>query len=515
MNVTNDIEGAGGERLNEAGHASLYYADAARTWTAWCGVDNGVAIAIASAMFLLGFLTVALATPPVDALDAWLQQRADDGAFIGVVRVVNGEQVLLDRAYGAVPDDPVCRIGSVSKSFTAATVYALHDEGVLSVDRPIGDYLPEVKSVIGDGPSLRALLTHRGGLSEPAANVWMRPPTWSEQASLMLPQLNVQVPPGERFAYSNFGYTLLSAAVATVAGQPFEAVMASRLLEPLGLRDTGIERTPDRDARLVRGRVMSPLGLLDAQRTLPRLMPYDYRWPHGGDGALTSTPADLVRWAEGLRDGHVLSDASRAALITADGDDMAAGWGRRGPQVWHNGALYPLGIYAYLRWSVEDRVVVAVCATPTVGEVSPEWGRAIEAILAGEPVPDVVVRGTPIGWFASVSALYGHWWLGLGAVLVGALIPGRRARRVATAVLTVPLAALAFGLTHGALSVVGGLAALLTVAWRWRRDAPEPSSWPAWLGVFVAGWFALVPIGLMVAMFGVSYMVEAVWTFGG
>lgn len=283
----------------------------------------------------------ALAAPDVDNLDAVLRAAADRGELVAAVQVVDGDQVLLDRVYGDAPPDPVCRIGSVSKSLTAATVYALADAGTLSLDTPIGDLLPRVHDRIGAGPTLRQLTMHQGGLSEPVANPWMPPPTWELQAATMLPQLSVEVPAGTRFRYSNFGYTLLSAAVSTTAEQSLEATMQHHILGPLAMADTGIAADSTRDARLLQGRIPTPIGLVDARKALPRLMPNDFRWPSGGAGALTSSPADLVRWAAALRDGSVLTIESRDALLDADPDShYAAGWMvAKDGQIWHNATL--------------------------------------------------------------------------------------------------------------------------------------------------------------------------------
>ncbi len=455
------------------------------------------------------------AGPDVALLDRWLGEQADGGRLVGLVQVVDGADVLLDRHYGAVPADPVCRIGSLTKSFTAAAVYALADEGRLSTDDAVGRWLPEVQAVIGDGPSLRQLLVHQGGLSEPSANPWMRPPTWDEQARVLLPQLTVQATPGERVRYSNFGFTLLAAVVARAAGQPFEDVVASRLLEPLGMADTGITRVPRYDERLVRGRLASPIGLLDARRALPRLIPYDYRWETAGDGAFTSTPADLVRWARGLRDGGVLSEDARAALLRAEDEEgHAAGWIREGDRVWHNGALSPLGVYAYLRWSMADEVVVAFCGTPTVGDARPEWRVPIEAALQGEAPAPIELVASPFGWLAAMSTLGLHWLLAIGGVLLCGGVRGSRAARVAAVVAGAPLAAMGLGLTHGALGLLGFVLALGAAAWRWRRDPPEVwgrAAWGALLPALVVGGLAALVLGLTLLL---SFLVEAVWTLG-
>ena len=454
------------------------------------------------------FVAAVMAAPDVGTLDAVLQTAADRDELVAAIRVVDGDTVLLDAVYGDAPADPVCRIGSVSKSFTAATVHALADEGLLSIDDPIGVHLPRVQAQIGAGPTLRQLMHHTGGLSNPAANPSAAPPvSWEEQASLMLGILEEESPPGEEYAYSNFGYTLLSATIATVSGVSLEAAVRARLLDPLGLADTGLSVDPVRDARLIAGRVPSPLGLIAVQEALPRWIPYDYRWPMGGAGAFTSSPRDLVRWAEAIRDGAVLSDAARQSLLTPALEDYAAGWVVKGEHIWHNGALEPLGTYAYLRWSPYDRVVVAFCGTPGVGVTDTEWAGVIEDALEGEAVSPPVVSVGPMGWFAAASTLRLHWMSGgLGLVLAGAV--GRaRWTRLGMTMAGVGMAVLGFGLSHALAGLAAGLAVVAVGARRIARGSKEGSV----LALLVGGSLCCVCLGVFTLVLGWSALLENMW----
>ena len=456
--------------------------------------------------------TFAHANPDVAAVDALLADHAARGTFVGAIRVVRGDAVLLDRVYGPAPPSPVCRVGSVSKPFTAVTAVALADAGVWSLDDPIGRWVPEVAAALGeDGPSIRALLGHRGGLSEPVANPWAPPPTWEGIARLLVPSLRREAPDFARHRYSNFGYVLVARGIEVAAGEPFFAVVDARVSRPLGLRDTGLHPEP---GRALAGHLVTPIGLVDARRALPRLLPYDYRSPYGGDGALSSTPADLVTFAAAIRDGRLLSDAGRAALVTPpDGEDYALGWGRDGAHVWHNGALVPLGAYAWLRWSTDDDVIVALCASPTVHEARPEWGRAVEAALRGEPAV-VEVRPSVFGWIAAASALRVHTALGLLGLVVAGAVGGSRAVRVGAVGIGVGAAALGFGLTAGWAGLVG---AALAVGLGVARHAWRPTS--EWGGL---GWIfgglgltaAAAGLGGLALLEGFAWLLENLWSLG-
>jgi len=447
-----------------------------------------------------------------DNLDRVLQAAADRGELVAAVRVVDGDRVLLERGYGGASADATCRIGSVTKSFTAGAVHALVDEGRLSIDEAIGDVLPEVHARIGAGPSIEQLLSHHGGISDPQANPWMRPPTWEEQAGVMLPQLTQPDEPGDRYRYNNFGYTLLAAAVQSRAGEPFESVLRSRLFDPLGLHDSGIAAAPNRDARLIRGRLPSAIGLLDVQHALPRLIVYEHRWPMGGAGAMTSSPADLVRWAEGLRDGDILTDGARAALRTPYGDsDYASGWKVQDGRVWHNGALEPLGIYAYLRWSLQDDVVVAFCGTPGVGAVEPEWRKVIESALDGESVEPPTVTTGALGHIAALSHLQVHRLVGLLGIVGAGLLGRTRRGRLGVGLLGAAVALVGLGFTHILAGVAAAGLALgaAIVRMRWARGAGS------WIGVGLGGLALAGAVVWTVLLGGFGWLVDNVWAVGG
>ena len=109
------------------------------------------------------------------------------------------------------------RIGSISKTFTAALVLALRDEGRLALDDPLEAYLPGTP--VG-GVSLRQLLGHVGGVQrEPDGDWWERSPGSTLDALLAgLHPEKLAHPPLHTFHYSNLAYGLLGAVVAPDSG---------------------------------------------------------------------------------------------------------------------------------------------------------------------------------------------------------------------------------------------------------------------------------------------------------
>ena len=181
------------------------------------------------------------------------------------------------------------RIASMTKSFTAAAVLMLRDEGRLRLDDPVADHLPAARSLTADGMppvTIRELLTMGGGLATDD-------PWGDRQESLPLDEFDALVaggfarcwPPRTMFEYSNTGYALLGRVIASASGTAFTQLVTERLCAPLGMASTAVRR--DR-------RGPSPAG--------------DRVPGHGG----RDTPARAARGARRLlRDGRAAARRSR------------------------------------------------------------------------------------------------------------------------------------------------------------------------------------------------------------
>ncbi|HET9681941.1 MAG TPA: serine hydrolase domain-containing protein, partial [Candidatus Limnocylindrales bacterium] len=162
----------------------------------------------------------------------------------GELRHVGGRGTAVvgeDRRPGA---DTVFRIASMTKSFTAATVLSLRDEGRLALDDPIARHLPRLTGLRGptdDSPpiTIRHLLTMTAGF--PTDDPWGdRQQGLDPEEFLQLAErgLSFAWTPGTRFEYSNLGYGLLGRIITAVAGVEYREVVRERILDPLGMADT-------------------------------------------------------------------------------------------------------------------------------------------------------------------------------------------------------------------------------------------------------------------------------------
>jgi CubicO group peptidase (beta-lactamase class C family) len=284
-------------------------------------------------------------------VDAVVERAVADGQVPGVVAAVASATQTHVSAAGVMAvggatmrRDTLFRISSTTKPMTAATVLSLVDDGLLDLQAPVDELLPELSGrrvlVRPDGPldqtvpahrpvSVRDLLTFTWGFGMQGA-MFMAPEPWPAMTAAIerglstlgppqpastpdpdtwmerLGQLPLLAQPGERWLY-NSGSQVLGVLAARAAGAPFDVVMRQRLLDPLGMSDTGFYASDA--ARLAtayeyRDGAFEVTDPPDGQWSQPPLFP-------DGSGGLVSTVDDLVAFGRMLLagGGPVLSRA--------------------------------------------------------------------------------------------------------------------------------------------------------------------------------------------------------------
>ncbi|MEV7780059.1 serine hydrolase domain-containing protein [Kitasatospora sp. NPDC088351] len=231
------------------------------------------------------------------------------------------------------------RIGSITKTFTATVVLQLVDEGRLSLDATVDDYLPGLVRGNGyDGRTItvRQLLQHTSGLPDhadafaTADTDWLRhhdfTPRELVEAALRLP------PPATTWHYSTTNYVLAGLLIERVTGRSYESETERRIIRPLGLRDT---YWPG-GSEVIRGRHSHSYFTVERDGAAVRVDGTRWNTSAGGaGGALVSTPSDVNRFLDALLGGRLLSPRQLARMRdTVPGDP-----GRLGP-----GGRYGLGL---------------------------------------------------------------------------------------------------------------------------------------------------------------------------
>lgn len=225
----------------------------------------------------------------------------------GVVGVAHQGQVIYRRGFGvasiehAKANTPATRmrIGSTTKQFCALGIMLLAEDGQLDIRAPVRRYLPELTGVAGD-PTLLQLMHHTGGLRDPMFAAFMlnhghyahMPAGASLQLMARFRERNFA--PGERMAYSNAGYTLLTLVIERISGMSWEAFMAQRVFSVLGMTDTVLLRS---DMTIVPN--MATLHMPQADGSWRRgIYPTDECL---GSGGMISTVDNMLAWLAHLR----------------------------------------------------------------------------------------------------------------------------------------------------------------------------------------------------------------------
>ena len=354
--------------------------------------------------------------------DSWRCGGVVDREFIATnapsltMAVAQEGQLLWARAWGwadkeqhvrATPQTPYI-LASVSKSITATALFTLVERGTINLDAPIETYLGGLTLRADGGPArdatVRRVLSHTAGLPS-FQNVFFA------DESRRVPPLTDTIrryglivhKPGERFVYSNLGYSILGHAIATVSGQSLSAFMQREVFEPL---------------RMTR----SALGT--APLSAPPAIPYTLdgtRLPAYEQSTIAASSAfasaeDLVRF--GLLHVKALAPGQRKILSNGSIDVMqqriapspfGMGWfvfdGRASGVVFHGGGMDGVSTVIFLV-PARRLVVVGLCSTiiDLPGRAAAEIiHRLVPGVQIEPPIPP------PVSPEPTPSSLTGEW----------------------------------------------------------------------------------------------------------
>ena len=341
-------------------------------------------------------------SPSTKSLSSDLSRIADaavrDGRTAGVSFVVTQRgEVVASGAYGfadlenRVPASAgtVYAIGSLTKSFTAAAVLALADDGKLSLDDPLGKFVPTFPEP-GRSATVRQLLNHTAGIRNMTSlgpRYWAQAGREIEPADLVALFANEppDFAPGTAYRYSNSGYVLLGLVVEKASGMPWGASVTKRLLVPLGLTGTRDGQTADLVPGRARGYSRNKAGGFENAWSVNLTQGY-------AAGALLSTAGDVAAWIRRLAVRPPVSEASARAMTTPatlpNGKTLTYGYGvgidtfagRR--RLFHGGGLP--GFDAWAPYVPDEDLAVAVLCN-TDGDAAIEVADAMTGLVLGVP----------------------------------------------------------------------------------------------------------------------------------
>ena len=269
-------------------------------------------------------------------------------------------------------------IASVSKTFTAALVLALAQDGAMELDEPVRRYMPEVR--INSRITVRQLLDHTSGLRDyffhPAIDrkLLTDPARRWDAADALKHVGKAYFKPGTGWHYSNTNYLVLGMLAERVGEAPLAEQIRTRFLKPLGLRHTWYQPTEEaatdgaRGYRFASAAKNAPaIDLSDGSSFMPFTSVVTAAAAAGG---LASNSTDLARWVRALYAGAVLAPESVDAML---GDisrtepykpRVPYGLGVQrmdidgAPSLGHSGRL--LGFRSAVRWLPDEDIAIAV-----------------------------------------------------------------------------------------------------------------------------------------------------------
>ncbi len=314
----------------------------------------------------------------------------------GAVAVLRDGKLIYARGFGyadvekqtPVKPDALFRIASVSKPITSVAIMKLVEDGKLRLDDRVAPLIAHLAPAPGatvdprwEQITIRHLLNHTGGWDRTLPNGGFDPmfrpavaaaavnapaPASAETVIRYMKGMPLDFNPGERYAYSNFGYAILGRVIERVSGMPYEDFVRARVLQPVGANRTRLGRTRRGDA--LAGEVTYYLpeepGLGLTAPLVPSVFPGEGAVPvnYGGyyleamdsHGGWVSSTVDLLRFVAGVDGRSSRPDILGPGLVaemTGSGPALcggacyyAAGWLVRptqGDATWSHGGALP------------------------------------------------------------------------------------------------------------------------------------------------------------------------------
>jgi CubicO group peptidase (beta-lactamase class C family) len=288
--------------------------------------------------------------PEIDVIMHELIKANEPGAAVAVVQA--GE-VIHRQGYGLanveweipIQPDTVFRLASLTKQFTATAIMLLQEQGKLTVDDLLTEFLPEYPTS-GHEITVHHLLTHTSGIkSYTSIEGWFPHKIIHDMTPQAICDVFSQIPfdfkPSTQFLYNNSGYHLLGMIIEKVSGVSYEQFIQENIFRPLGMQHSYYMSNEPIIPKRASGYATAEQGFRNADY-LSMTQPY-------AAGSLGSTIDDLVVWDRAVREHRLVSAATQTLmftpvkLTTGKTENYGYGWGlgdyRGQPFVHHGGGI--------------------------------------------------------------------------------------------------------------------------------------------------------------------------------
>ncbi len=346
----------------------------------------------------------------VDNLSPELRSRIDriaaqvleaTGVPSASIAVVQHGKLVYTHAYGfahlasasapAVPATPAMRysIGSISKQFTAAAILMLQEQGKLSIDDPVGKFIPGLTR--GNEVTIRQILSHTSGYQDYWPEDYVMTPMLQPETVQQILDTWAKKPldfdPGTQWQYSNTNFVIAGRIVEIVSGQTLFDFLTQHIFRPLGM--TSVWNSDE-------SQLMPPDASAYYRHALGPLRPAPKEgagWMFSA-GELAMTAHDLALWDESLLSQSILKPESYKAMFTEvklrDGKGTEYGLGvevrdRDGHRsIEHSGEVS--GFVSDNEVLIDDGVAVAVLTNQDAVGAAGTIAKLAASLVAGYPL---------------------------------------------------------------------------------------------------------------------------------
>ncbi|MCA9734600.1 serine hydrolase [candidate division KSB1 bacterium] len=285
-------------------------------------------------LFLSGYSLNLLAQDKVTKIDELMTTVSKNGQFNGSVLVAEKGEVIYKKGFGFanmvwnIPNKPDTkfRIGSITKQFVSMVIMQLVEEGKIELNGKLTDYLPDYRKDTGEKITIHHLLTHTSGIPPYTGlpGFWADSSRNEYELDYMIRHFHsndLEFEPGSNYKYNNSGYFLLAVIVEKITGKSWEANLQERILKPLQMSNSGVDRNEVILENSAAGYIKRLTGVVNE--------PYFYMINAYGAGDMYSTVENMYLWDQALYSNKLLAQKYKKIMFTPFLNNYAYGWGVR------------------------------------------------------------------------------------------------------------------------------------------------------------------------------------------
>lgn len=335
-----------------------------------------------------------------------LNRYSDQNRFNGVVLVAKDGQPIISEGYGmanmefSVKNTPETKfvIASVTKTFTAALVMKLIDQGKLSLDTRLSHVLTWYRQDVGEMVTIRQLLNHTSGIPN---YMNMKEHTMDELnrqfGTLVIDKMEfakkycmyeLEFEPGSRWNYNNTAYFLLGLIIEQINGKSYEASLKELIFDPLHMENSGdIQPDPERVITNMATGYIKKAGSYSH-------MPYWNISTAYGAGTIYSTLGDLLKYDQALYSSSFLSEKAKEAMFTPGLNNYGCGWELRQLPIGIHSEVKNIQTHEGFLWAWHTRIFRITEDGYFIVILSNTGNSPLEKMFTG--ITDILYQRTPV-----------------------------------------------------------------------------------------------------------------------